>query len=160
VVTDTIGALRPGRRRAQLGPERLDADIVATATGLELQFASDLEVIVDGGRVEITAKTVGYKGMMFSGVPDFTVTSGYTNASWTLKAGPSWARAGCCRLLAHMDRRGMRRCVPVLEEAGIDRIDWVGFSSGYIQRARERFPSQGAEAALAGLCQKPSCWTC
>ena len=87
----------------------LEADVVVTATGLNLLLLGGLEVTVDGTRVEF-ANTFNYKGMMFSDVPNLALAVGYTNASWTLKA--ELICRYVCRLLNYMDRRGYTQCTP------------------------------------------------
>ena len=112
IVTDTIETFTEDGIRLGSGAE-LPADIVITATGLKLQALGGAEVVVDGREVELS-ETVGYKGMMFSGVPNAAVTLGYTNASWTLKC--DLVCDYVCRLLNHMDdhgyARGARRSSP------------------------------------------------
>jgi len=81
--------------------------------------------------------------MMFSGVPNFASSFGYTNASWTLKADLTCAYV--CRLLNRMQQTGARSCVPRLREADMAAEDWVDFSSGYFRRARDKLPKQGTK---------------
>ncbi|WP_448501458.1 flavin-containing monooxygenase [Sphingomonas sp.] len=118
------------------------ADIIVTATGLELQLMGDMPVRVDGKRVDF-AQTLNYKGMMFSDVPNLAYSFGYTNASWTLKADLTCAYL--CRLLQTMDRRGMRKATPrASSETAAE--PFLDFTSGYVRRAMERFPKQGSKA--------------
>ena len=119
----------------------IDADIVVTATGLDLLALGGVALVTDGQPVELP-ETVAYKGMMLSGVPNFAFAMGYTNASWTLKADLT-ARY-VCRVLNHMRAHGFRRCVPTIGDPGIDREPLIDLSSGYVRRSVERFPSQGA----------------
>jgi cation diffusion facilitator CzcD-associated flavoprotein CzcO len=139
VVTDTIERFTPNGIRLASGRE-LPADIIVSATGLELLFAAGLDIDVDGRRVDF-ARTIGYKGTMFSGVPNFACAFGYTNASWTLKAdlGSEYV----CRLLNHMRRRHTPIAVPIPSDPGMGTERWIDFSSGYFQRALHRFPRQG-----------------
>jgi cation diffusion facilitator CzcD-associated flavoprotein CzcO len=123
--------------------QTLPADVVVSATGLDLQVLSGLEVSVDGAPVNF-ARTFNYKGMMFSGVPNLTSTFGYTNASWTLKA--DLTAEYLCRMLNHMDRRGYAEARPVNDEPDMKASPWLDFSSGYVQRAMEKFPKQGDRA--------------
>jgi cation diffusion facilitator CzcD-associated flavoprotein CzcO len=118
----------------------LDADLVVSATGLELLPFGGIEVYVDGRRVESGA-TVSYKGLMAAGVPNLASTFGYTNASWTLKS--DLVAAYVCRLLAHMRRHGYASCLPVLDDPAMPTEAFVDFSSGYLQRALASFPRQG-----------------
>ena len=79
---------------------------------------------------------------MYSDVPNLAVVSGYTNASWTLKA--DLVCEYVCRLLNHMQKAGLRQCTPRLDDPAMERLPWVDFSSGYIKRAIDKFPKQGA----------------
>ena len=139
VVTDQIERFTPSGLALKSGKE-LAADIIVTATGLKMKLFSGLEVMVDGARVDL-AKTMSYKGMMFSGVPNFAAAFGYTNASWTLKADLTCEYV--CRLLRHMDRRGYRQCMPK-RDPGVAEVPWLDFTSGYVQRALDQLPRQGA----------------
>jgi cation diffusion facilitator CzcD-associated flavoprotein CzcO len=141
VVTDHIEAFEADGIRLKSGA-LLPADIIVTATGLDLQLMGGLEVEVDGAPVEL-AKTFSYKAMMYSGVPNLASTFGYTNASWTLKA--DLTAEYVCRLLNHMDRRGFSECRPVNDEP-LQASPWLDFSSGYVTRAMSRFPKQGPKA--------------
>jgi len=141
VVTDHVEAFEPEGIRLKSG-ETLPADVIVTATGLDMQLMGGLEVVVDGAPVEL-AKTFSYKAMMYSGVPNLASTFGYTNASWTLKA--DLTSEYVCRLLNHMDRRGFTECRPVNDET-LEAAPWLDFSSGYVTRAMHRFPKQGPKA--------------
>ncbi|WP_425997705.1 flavin-containing monooxygenase [Caulobacter sp. DWR1-3-2b1] len=141
VVTDHIETFTPTGLKLKSG-KTLDADIVVTATGLQMQLLSGMEVVVDG-KVADLSKSMSYKGMMFSDVPNLASAFGYTNASWTLKA--DLTSEYVCKLLNHMDRKGLAYCVPRLDETGMDVEPWLDFSSGYVQRAMEKFPKQGVK---------------
>ncbi|MGQ0502370.1 MAG: flavin-containing monooxygenase [Panacagrimonas sp.] len=141
VVTGHIDTFTETGIRLQSG-EELQADLVVTATGLELEALGGMQVTVDGHRVEL-AKTMSYKGMMIGGVPNLAITLGYTNASWTLKA--DLTSEYVCRLLNFMDAKGFRQCVPNNRDPGIGERPFIDFSSGYIQRALDRFPKQGSK---------------
>jgi cation diffusion facilitator CzcD-associated flavoprotein CzcO len=141
VVTDHIDRFTPRGIRLRSGQE-LEADIIVTATGLNLQFLSDLEATVDGRRVEFP-QTFGYKGMMYSGVPNLASSFGYTNASWTLKADLTCEYV--CRLLNHMRATGTDICVPTLTDPDMAPEKWIDFTSGYFQRALHKFPKQGSK---------------
>jgi monooxygenase len=119
----------------------LEADIIVTATGLDLLALGGVELSVDGRPVDLP-DTVAYKGMMLSGVPNCAFAMGYTNASWTLKADLT-ARY-VCRLLNHMRGQGYRQCVPVIDDPGLGREPLINLASGYVQRAVSRFPAQGS----------------
>src|ERR1700759_4303321 len=125
--------------RIQDGRE-IDADIVVTATGLDLLALGGVALVTDGQPVELP-ETVAYKGMMLSGVPNFAFAMGYTNASWTLKADLT-ARY-VCRLLTHMRRHGYTQCMPADETPGLVREPLLNLSSGYVLRSVQDFPSQG-----------------
>ena len=141
VVTDHIATFTPGGLRLQSGRE-LAADVVVSATGLTLNLLGDVTFHVDGQAVDF-AKTLGYKGMMFSGVPNFIYTFGYTNASWTLKADLTAGYAS--RLFAYMDKHGIASATPIAA-GGIETRPFLDFSSGYVQRAVDLMPKQGAKA--------------
>jgi cation diffusion facilitator CzcD-associated flavoprotein CzcO len=123
--------------------EHLDADIIVTATGLNLLLFGGMTLSVDG-RPVAAPQTLAYKGMMLSGVPNFAFTVGYPNASWTLKA--DLVSEYVCRLLAHMDARGARQCVPVDDDPTITRRPLLDLTSGYIQRSLDKLPKSGSRA--------------
>jgi cation diffusion facilitator CzcD-associated flavoprotein CzcO len=144
IVTDTIVEFTEDGIRLESG-ELLEADIIVTATGLDLRVLGDVKISVDGQPVDI-ARTFSYKSMMFSDVPNLVSTFGYINASWTLKSDLTAEYS--CRLLNHMAATGMRQCTPRLQEheRGMTGDDWIlGFSSGYIQRKLYLLPRQGTE---------------
>ena len=145
VVTDRIARFTPSGIELESG-ERIEADVVVSATGLELEVLGGAEFEVDGRKVDF-AETLTYKGMMYSDVPNLVQTFGYINASWTLRADltAQWV----CRVLETMDRRGARRATPRLrpEDRDMPRRAWIdGFSPGYMQRAMHLFPKQGVHA--------------
>jgi cation diffusion facilitator CzcD-associated flavoprotein CzcO len=117
----------------------LDADIIVTATGLNVQALGALTLTVDGVPVQAADRFV-YKGMMLSGVPNFVFVFGYTNASWTLKVGLLCEHF--TRLLSHMDARGYGTVTPVAD-ASMPAAPFTAFASGYIKRALDRLPRQG-----------------
>jgi cation diffusion facilitator CzcD-associated flavoprotein CzcO len=123
--------------------QELPADLIVTATGLDLQALGGMTLVVDGKAVQ-PKDCVGYKGMMLSGVPNLVNVFGYTNASWTLKS--DLTSLYVCRLLNHMAKTGARQCTPTLTDASVTQAPWVDFSSGYIQRSLDRFPKQGSKA--------------
>ena len=142
VVTDRIETFTEKGVKLVSGAE-LEADLIVTATGLNLKVLGGLEIVVDGERVD-PAKTMAYKGIMYSGVPNFASASGYTNASWTPKCDLSCEYV--CRLLAHMRRRGYAVCTPRNDDPTLAERPWIDFSSGYVQRAVHKFPKQGSKA--------------
>jgi monooxygenase len=140
IVTDQIDTFTPTGLRLRSGQE-LDADIVVTATGLNLLALGGMQISVDGRDVEI-ADTMSYKGMMLSGVPNLALSFGYTNASWTLKADLTCGYV--CRLLNHMDAHGYTHCTPVNDDPSLTEEPFIDFSSGYVQRSIHLFPKQGS----------------
>ncbi len=119
--------------------EELPADIIVTATGLDLVALGDIELVVDGERIAVPEKLV-YKSAMLSDVPNMTFVFGYTNASWTLKLDLVCEYA--CRLMAHLDRDGYASCTPVADPTMPTR-PFLDFGAGYVKRALHRFPKQG-----------------
>jgi monooxygenase len=142
VVTDTIDHFTPTGIALSSG-ETLEADVVVTATGLELQLLSDVAFSVDGAPVDLS-KTFNYKGMMFSDVPNMASSFGYTNASWTLKADLTCAYV--CRLLNTMKTRGLRQATSRVGDTMLVPAPFLDFSSGYVTRAMEKFPKQGSKS--------------
>lgn len=141
IVTDRIASFTPSGIRLESGRD-LAADLIVAATGLKLKLMGGLRVVVDGRTVDF-AKTLSYKGMMISDVPNFAVAFGYTNASWTLKS--DLTSVYVCRLLNHMKRRGFTTCTPLRNDPTVAEEPFVDFSSGYIQRAIASFPRQGSK---------------
>ena len=142
VVTDEIDTFTEAGIRLKSGTE-LPADLIVTATGLCLQVLGGLQITVDGARIDM-AKTMTYKGLMNSGIPNLASSFGYTNASWTLKCDLTCEYV--CRLLNHMAKRGYTQCTPRNADASITEQPWVDFSSGYLQRSMHLFPKQGSRA--------------
>ncbi|MFG1954404.1 flavin-containing monooxygenase [Micromonospora sp. NPDC048830] len=141
VVTDRIDTFTPTGLRLASGAE-LTADVVVTATGLNLLALGGMTVTVDGAEVDL-AQTVAYKGMMLSGVPNLAMTIGYTNASWTLKA--DLVAAYVCRLLRHLDVTGQQVVTPLAPASG-QRAPLIDLKSGYVRRSVDALPKQGASA--------------
>lgn len=141
VVTDHIERFTPEGIALQSGAQ-LDADIVVLATGLNLKFLGGTKLTVDGQEIDPATRYV-YRGMMFSGVPNLVQLFGYTNSSWTLKA--DLTAEYVCRLLNHLRASGHRYAVPVVPEEGIEEEPMLDFTSGYVQRAMDKFPRQGKE---------------
>jgi len=142
VVTDTIETFTEHGIKLNSGRE-LEADIVITATGLKLLAFGGIEFSVDGERV-VLPERLAFKGLMLSGVPNFTYLVGYTNASWTLKV--ELVCEHFCRLLSYMDEHGYDTCVPELPYPNMTTRPLLDFSAGYVQRALDDFPRQGAYA--------------
>src|SRR5262245_27146602 len=142
VVTDEIETFTEKGIRLRSGTD-LEADLIVTATGLDLLVLGGIRLHVDGEEVEV-AKTLSYKGMMLSGVPNLALALGYTNASWTLKCDLTCRYV--CRLINFMEKRGYRQCTPRNNDQGIREIPFIDFSSGYVQRSIHKFPKQGSRA--------------
>jgi cation diffusion facilitator CzcD-associated flavoprotein CzcO len=142
VVTDHIDTFTEKGLRLRSGVE-LEADIIVTATGLDLLFIGGIELSVGGESVDLPAKLV-YKGTMLEGVPNLAIAFGYTNASWTLKCDLTCDYV--CRLLNHMRATGVSQCTPVNGGASLTALPMLGLTSGYVQRSADRFPKQGAKA--------------
>ncbi len=142
MVTERIERFTPAGVRLESGIE-LEADIIVTATGLNLLALGGIELSVDGAPVSVPER-LAYKSMMLSGVPNLAFTIGYTNASWTLKA--DLVAEYVCRLLARMERDGYRQCVPVDDDPTIERRPLLDFAAGYVQRSVHLFPKRGSRA--------------
>jgi cation diffusion facilitator CzcD-associated flavoprotein CzcO len=117
----------------------LEADIIVTATGLQMLALGGMEVSVDGAPVKFS-ETVGYKGIMFSGVPNLAACIGYTNASWTLKC--DLACEYVCRLLNHMRDHGYREVMARWAEPELPKQPFIDLESGYVLRSIDDFPKQ------------------
>ena len=145
IVTDQIETFTETGLKLASGAE-LEADLVVTATGLNLLPLGGLQIAVDGSDVEIP-KTMGYKGMMLSGVPNLAVALGYTNASWTLKCDLTCEYV--CRLLNHMDEHGYRQCTPLNRDPSVTAEPFIDFNSGYVRARHRQVPEAGLEGAVA-----------
>lgn len=142
VVTDHIASFTETGIQLASG-EHLEADIIVTATGLELVTLGEMDFFVDGNQVDF-AKTWTYKGFAYSDIPNLASTFGYINASWTLRS--DLTAEYVCRLLNHMRKKGVVQCTPRLREQdrNMKERPWIdGFSSGYMQRMMHRMPRQG-----------------
>lgn len=138
VVTDRIATFTERGIALESGAE-LEADIIVTATGLNLQAFGGIALTVDGEPVNLPDH-VAYKSMMLSGVPNFAFVFGYTNSSWTLKVGPLCEHF--CRLLAHMDANGYDTCYPVVDPDVATR-PLLDLDAGYVKRVVADLPRQG-----------------
>ncbi|MFI5954204.1 flavin-containing monooxygenase [Cryptosporangium sp. NPDC051539] len=142
VETDRIETFTESGLRLASGKE-LEADVVVTATGLNLLFLGGATLRVDG--VEpVPSELVAYKGMMLSGIPNFALTVGYTNASWTLKA--DLVARYVTRLLRYLDEHGYAVCTPVSPPVSPDAPPLIDLKSGYILRSADDLPRQGPAA--------------
>jgi monooxygenase len=140
VVTDTIERFTATGVELTSGRE-LPADIIITATGLNLQLFGGATVTIDGQPVDLATK-MAYKGMMLSGLPNVVYTVGYTNASWTLKA--DLVSEFVCRLLNYMDTNGFDTVVPEHPGSAVDERPFMDFNPGYVARALDELPKQGS----------------
>jgi monooxygenase len=141
VVTDHIETFTETGLLLESG-ERLDADVIVTATGLVLKLMSGLRLFVDGAAVDLS-KTMAYKGMMYSDIPNLASAFGYTNASWTLKC--DLTAEYVCRLLKHMERRGYAQCTPRVNDSEVEEEPILDFTSSYVRRALDTLPRQGSK---------------
>ena len=140
VVTDHIEEFITDGVKLKSG-EKLQADIIITATGFNVLLFGNIDIKVDNKIID-SSKSMTYKGMMVSNVPNLIMTFGYTNASWTLRADLTAEYA--CRLFNYMDKHGYKYCQPTPEgEIEIDG-EWLDFNSGYVLRVLEKLPRQGA----------------
>ena len=142
IVTDTIETFTGDGIRLSSG-RVIEADIVVTATGLNLLPFGGLDLVVDGEPVTI-GERLAYKGMMLSGVPNYAFTIGYTNASWTLKA--DLVAGYVCRLLNHLDDHGYSSCTPVPPPSVVPTDPLIDLRSGYVLRSIAKLPKQGKAA--------------
>ena len=142
VVTDTIDTFTPTGILLNSGNE-IEADIIISATGIELNALNDINVSVDGVKVEANRK-LSYKGMMLSGVPNLAISFGYVNSSWTLRADLTCEYV--CRLINTMDKEGCAACSPEEDLNALVEDDYIDFTSGYVQRALDRLPKQGKKS--------------
>ncbi len=141
IVTDRIATFTADGIELESGRE-LKADVVVTATGLNLLFLGGMRVSIDGEEPDM-ARALTYKGMMLSGFPNFAYTLGYTNASWTLKA--DLTSEYVCRLLNHMGARGHRICTPEVNDPSVTEEPLLDFTSGYVLRSIDQLPKQGSK---------------
>lgn len=140
IVTGHIETFTKDGIRLKSG-KTLEADIIVTATGLKMLTGGSARISVDGQLVNFAEK-INYKGVMFSGIPNFGMTMGYTNASWTLKA--DLTSEYVCRLINYMDKNGTSIATPTLPSDGLMGTEpMLDFSSGYVQRAIQHLPKQG-----------------
>jgi monooxygenase len=142
VVTDQITSFTEHGIQLASG-EHLDADIIVTATGLQLVTLGEMDFLVDGEQVDF-GSTWTYKGLAYSDVPNLASSFGYINASWTLRADLTCQYV--CRLLNHMRATGTVQCTPRLRlsDRSMPQRPYIDdFSAGYLQRVLDRLPKQG-----------------
>lgn len=147
VVTDHIEAVTETGVQLKSGAH-IDADVLITATGLDLQLFGGARLEVDGREVHV-ADALMYKGLMLEGVPNMALVFGYTNASWTLKA--DIASEFVCRLLNHMRDIGARVVTPVDGQGSKTQMNFLNLRSGYVLRANDRLPRQGSRTPWQNL---------
>jgi len=144
VLTDTISTFDETGIVLDSG-ERIDADVVITATGFDMAVMGEIPFSIDGAPVNF-AQTVTYRGIMFTGIPNMAWVYGYGHYSWTLRA--DLVAGFVCRLLDHMDKTGARSVMPVLrpEDRGMELKPWVDtdyLNPGYLLRSLDRLPRRG-----------------
>jgi cation diffusion facilitator CzcD-associated flavoprotein CzcO len=142
IVTDQIERFTEKGLSLRSGQE-LEADIIITATGLNLRMLGGAEVLVDGERVDV-GSSYTYKGAMLSNVPNMAFVFGYTNASWTLRA--DLINEYVCRLINYLDMYGLASATPRLGAGPHEERPFADFSSGYFQRAVHLLPKQMSDA--------------
>ena len=142
VVTDQISQFISDGILLESG-EKVSADIIVTATGIELNSLNDIDVTLDNVKINAHERLT-YKGMMLSGVPNFALSFGYVNASWTLRADLTCEYV--CRLIKLMDKKGVDCCVPLDDKTAYGEDDLIDFTSGYVQRGLHLMPKQGNKA--------------
>ena len=142
VVTDTINEFQSDGILLDSG-KKIQADIIITATGIELNSLNDINVTIDDINVNANERLT-YKGMMLSGVPNFAISFGYVNASWTLRADLTCEYV--CRLINLMDKKGVKCCEPVDDKSAHGDEQLIDFTSGYFQRGLNQMPKQGNKA--------------
>jgi monooxygenase len=140
VVTDGVETFTETGVKLSSGDE-LEADVIVTATGLNLLLFGGINVSLDGEPVDFS-KTVAYKGMMICGIPNMALTLGYTNASWTLKC--DLVSHYVTRVLNHMDAHGYTVCTPTAPDPSVPTEPFIDFNSGYVLRSIGTLPRQGA----------------
>jgi monooxygenase len=154
IVTDEIESFTEDGLQLASG-RHLEADVIVTATGLNLLALGGMSIAVDGEDVDLS-QTVGYKGMMLSGVPNLALAIGYTNASWTLKC--DLVAGYVCRLLNHMDRNGYRQCTPRTPDSSVPRLPFVDLAAGYVQRSVDKFRAGWTSQLQAGTGRWRGTW--
>ncbi len=141
LVTDTIERFVEGGLQLTSGRE-LDADLVVTATGLQVQFLGGARMSLDGEPVDLSKHRI-YRGAMLDGIPNYAFSMGYTNASWTLKC--ELASQYVVRLLRQMDRKGLTRVWAQKSDPTVEEEPAIDLSSGYIRRSLHELPTQGSK---------------
>lgn len=146
VVTDEIETFTERGVLLKSGDE-LQADLILAATGFNLNVLGDIAFEIDGEALNL-ADTVTYRGMMFTGLPNLVWVFGYFRASWTLRA--DLIADFVCRLLAHMQVKGLRKVTVALrvEDEDMPLLDWIdpeNFNPGYLTRSMHLLPKRGGK---------------
>jgi len=140
VVTDHIDCFTETGLKLKSG-KTLDADLIVTATGLDMRIGGGIEISIDGETVK-QHNLWTYKGMMLSDIPNHAFAMGYSNASWTLKIDLTCEYV--CRLLNYMDKNNFKQCTPKAQGAALEEEPLMNLNSGYIERAKEQLPKQAS----------------
>ena len=141
IVTDHIETFTEKGIKTTSGKE-LEADIVISATGLKLLAFGGAKISIDDNEFDIS-KSLTYRGLMLSGLPNCIFFAGYTNASWTLKSDLTSEYAS--RLLKFMDQKNYKYMVPKVIDEDLETIPLLNLNSGYIHRSENEFPRQGSK---------------
>lgn len=141
VVTDRIQQFTEKGILLESG-KTLEADVIVTATGLNMLAFSRIQLSVDGQNIQYPETTI-FKSMMLSDIPNLAFAFGYTNIAWTLKVDLVWEHF--CRLLDYMDENGYGIFIPVIQNKNMKRVPFIDLSPGYIQRGLAQFPKAGTE---------------
>lgn len=141
MVTDHIEAFTEKGIKLKSGAE-LKADLIVSATGLQLKFMAGMEITVDNQKIS-PPDLLAYRGMMFNNVPNLAMSTGYTNASWTLKTDLTCEYV--CRLLNHMKKTGTKQCIARTNGEPMEKEPLLDFNSGYVLRSIDNFPKQGSK---------------
>ena len=142
MVTDHIDSFTSSGIQLESG-DHLEADIIVSATGLQLKYLAGVEFQVDGKEIR-GPELVAYKSMMFSGVPNMALAFGYTNASWTLKC--DLTNRYFAKMIKYMTKKGYKKAVPVVQDPDMELLPFLDFSSGYVQRFIDQMPKSGTKA--------------
>ena len=140
IATDNIDEIQENGIKLKSG-NFLEADVIVSATGLDLNFLGNIQVTVDNEPIE-PSNLLNYKGMMYSGIPNLLASFGYTNASWTLRC--DLTSKYLCRLVNYMDRRNLSRVMPTPDMSHVEYEPLLDFSSGYVVRKSAELPKQGS----------------
>lgn len=142
VITDTIDQFTEKGILTNSG-QMIEADIIVTATGLKIQLMGGMRLKVDGQPLDTGAMHC-YRGVLLSDVPNFAVTVGYTNATWTLKCDLNCHFV--TRLIKYMDKHNYQVCIPRFDSNELDSEPLLDFNSGYVLRALDVLPKQGSQS--------------